>query len=153
MPRCSERNGQAWRQARRRARSHEVACRLVGLGYALSEIAARRSAPPLDALHRRLAEDDDFRARFEDARDVRRERLVESVLALADDGTSGLRRRRLRIDARKWRVALMDKEAAAKGQDEGGSETDELIVRLEEARKRVERMAAEAANASGGDSG
>jgi hypothetical protein len=119
---------------------------MVERGYVLTEIAARRGAPSLETLEGWLAEDSDFRSCFDSARDARRERLADSVIALAADRESSPRDRRLSIDARKWRVALMDKDAAVPDADGMTDENEDLIQRLEEAAKRVELMEREKAD-------
>lgn len=141
MPRRRKQDAQG------RTRAYERACDLAVLGYALSEIAACTNAPTLDTLYRWLAEDGEFRARFERARDVRRQRLADSVVALADDNAVSPRDRRLGMDARKWRLAQMDKDKPGKDAHADAAK-DEVIARLRDAERRIEAAArAEAAEA------
>ena len=140
MPRCMERNEQ-------NARAYRVACRLVAMGFGLTEIAACRHAPALSTLSRWLADDDDFRFLFENAHGARMERLAESIVALADDKASSPRDRKLGIEARKWRIAHMAKKAAATDRGERrGVGTDDIVRRLREAHERIAREAAERAS-------
>jgi hypothetical protein len=136
MPRAHTQRDDARKNAGRR----ELACRLVDIGYELSEIADRAHGPSLDTLYEWLSEDGDFRARFEKARALRRERLAASIVALAADTAASPRDRKLAIEARKWCVALMDKEQSQNGSAEREAFDAEFIRRLEEGLKRADRM-------------
>lgn len=135
MPRRGEGRKRPTGIAHRKSHAYEVACRMVERGYTLAAIAGCKRTPSLRKLERWIAEDDDFRTRFETARDRRRERLVESIVVLADDRTLSTTDRRLRIDARKWRVALMDKDNARQASKEASAESgvlsDEMVRILE----------------------
>jgi hypothetical protein len=110
---------------------------MIDRGYALSAIAARTGMPSIDTLCGWLSENDDFRERYDAARGHRREKFADEVVALADtvagQSAAGMR---LRLDARKWRVALMDKEAAGKNTD-ADAHKDEFVARLREAEARI----------------
>jgi hypothetical protein len=130
----------------------ERVCGLLRQGHALRAIAARKRMPTLDTLTRWLTEDSAFRADYDRAREAQREIFADDVVALADalagSSAAGLK---LRIDARKWRVALMDKQTAAKGKKDRGGPPDDLIERLEEAERRIAEQNAAASDAPPND--
>jgi len=87
-----------------------VLCDRIVAGEKLEEICASPGMPELKTVRRWLLDSVDFRRRYARARKLRAERLVDQVVEIADEGDetpseAAMRRRRLRIDARKWAVA------------------------------------------------
>ncbi|MGE5539812.1 MAG: hypothetical protein ACM30I_14430 [Gemmatimonas sp.] len=82
-------------------------CALVRQGASLRDIARMPRMPSLATLTRWLAEDAEFRDRYESALDVQRTLLADDVVAIADKGDDAKAiDRKMRIDARKWRVRV-----------------------------------------------
>lgn len=140
------------RPIRCRKLAAERVCALVRQGCALRDIAAREGMPTLETLSGWLADDSEFRARYERARQVQSEIFGDDVVRLADAvADSDLAGIKLRIDARKWRVGVI-------GKDDGGGAglaglDAEMIERLEAAAVRVAQWNAAAAEAPADASG
>ncbi|MBX7250259.1 MAG: hypothetical protein K1X35_14595 [Caulobacteraceae bacterium] len=88
----------------------------IAAGDTLEQACARKDMPSATTVRRWLLNSPDFRRRFTIARQVRRERLIDQVVEIADQQPSEVsaeeaRRQKLRIDARKWAVARFDQEA------------------------------------------
>jgi hypothetical protein len=85
---------------------------LVSEGYDLTAIAAHDGLPSADTLRRWLTERDDFRAHYERSRPAREDKWTADIVALVDslagEKRSGVR---LRVEARKWRLAMLRKDA------------------------------------------
>lgn len=133
-------------RARGRQWAKEQVLALIEEGFDLRAIAAEDGLPRLETLERWLASDGALSEAYARAEEARFDRFIDDTIALADANTGNRPADiKLRIDTRKWCVAMMrerlrDSEAAAepKAKDTGPSE---LVLRLREEEARIKREA------------
>lgn len=110
---------------------------LIRQGHALSDIAAREGMPTLDTLQRWSTENAAFRTQYERTRQFQSDILADQVVAMADlitlADSEGLK---LRIEARKWRVAMIRKDRPAPGAP-AAEPSDDTVARLQRALDRI----------------
>lgn len=98
-------------------------CRRVAAGAGTLELAAADDLPCLQSIYTWLGEKEDFRQRYNAACEQRAHLLADEVVAIADDASEdfipardglgaipnlqAIRRAKLMMDARKWRVAKL----------------------------------------------
>lgn len=104
----------------------------IAAGDTLEQACARKDMPATTTVRRWLLNSPDFRRRFTLARQIRRERLIDQVVEIADaqaekPTAEEARRQKLRIDARKWAVAQFD-EAAFEPEDLADDADRALLV-------------------------
>ena len=101
----------------------EAVCARVAEGWSMLDLWGDPDLPSGRSLYNWMDRHEDFRRMYLAACELRAERLAEEILAIADDDTGdfipagdgpglapnlqAIRRARLRIDARKWRVARL----------------------------------------------
>jgi hypothetical protein len=134
----NELSGAERQQRSYEARMERVAA-LIAQGHTLANIAHRRGLPSVTTLRQLCAENAKLREAYDQARDRRNEQLADDAVALADTladtGPAGLK---LRIEARKWRVAI-DRKDGKKPPDNAQKKAAlrEETERLQRALERV----------------
>ena len=83
-------------------------CDRIAAGASLNALAKDHGVPGVVAIYAWLGEHEDFRQMYRAASEVRADRLADEATAIADDPGGDVARDRLRIDIRKWRVAVME---------------------------------------------
>ena len=116
----------------------EAICARIAAGESLNQLAQDRRLPGVAAIY-------EFRRMYQAACEVRSDKLVDEATAIADDVTGDVRRDRLRIDIRKWRVGVMEPRRygrRAPGEAQAVMSHDDWILELEaeEARARAQSV-------------
>lgn len=124
----------------------EAICARIAAGESLNQLVQDRRLPGVAAIYDWLDAHHEFRRMYQAACEVRSDRLVDEATAIADDVAGDVRRDRLRIDIRKWRVGVMEPRRygrRAPGEAEPVMSHDDWILELEaeEARARDQAVA------------
>jgi hypothetical protein len=103
----------------------EAICGLLIEGLSLREIGAREDMPHERTLYRWLADSEEFRQKYAQARELQAERYAAEIIEISDDGTNDwmdrregdetvrvvdhehIQRSKLRVDARKWAASKL----------------------------------------------
>jgi transposase-like protein len=86
----------------------EAVCARIAAGASMNQIAQDHGVPGVVAIYGWLNQHEEFRRMYLAASEARADRLADEATAIADDPTGDVLRDRLRIDIRKWRVAVME---------------------------------------------
>ncbi len=92
----------------------EAICAQVEAGASLNQVVKNRRSPQAATIYEWLGRHEDFRRMYLAACEVRADRLIDEAMSIADDVAGDVRRDRLRIDIRKWRVGVMEPRRIAK---------------------------------------
>ena len=86
----------------------EAVCARIAAGASMNQLAQDHGAPGVVAIYGWLNEHEEFRQMYLAASEARADRLADEATAIADEPGGDVPRDRLRIDIRKWRVAVME---------------------------------------------